>query len=696
LIIVSQSIIVNCIFIKIKPVKRYLAFIIIAIVGIIAAAIIIFFNYTQLISMKYNNLIPRKVLFGNPDKVSVSISPDGQRIGYLSEREGVLNIYIADRVHPNKAIPITNDKKRGVRNYVWTHDNKHILYLQDKDGDEDYHIYKVNINTLKVKDLTPFKKTRSFIAKLSERIPNRIVIGVNNRDPRYFDLYEADLVSGKLQLMHENKEELIEQIISDYDGEYRLRFATKVNDDGSQTIYSVKENLKLEPFLEIPIEDYGRTHVIGFGETSDIVYISNALGRDTNALVKYNQRNKTNEIIYHDKKTDIDNVLFKPHKRTPQILYNTFLRRTERLLDNDIKADIKHLNDFDKEGELYIVSRDINDQYWIIGYLSDRKPFSYYLYSRKTMKVKFLFKDRKKLENYNLAPMLPLIIKSRDGLDLVSYLTLPFKVSNKKDKNFVPTKPVPLVLVVHGGPKGIRDNWGLNNIHQWLANRGYAVLAVNYRASGGFGKKFLNAGDGEWSKKMHYDLLDAVDWAINNKITTKDKVSIFGGSYGGYAALVGVTFTPDVFACAIDIVGPSNLITLVRSIPKYWASFYKRLLRMLGGDPDTKEGRKFLLSISPLTYVKNIKKPLLIAQGANDPRVKQAESDQIVNAMKKNRIPVTYLLYPDEGHGFARPENRMSFYAVAEQFLAKNLGGRTEPIDKAFKGSSVKVLEGKK
>ena len=391
------------------------------------------------------------------------------------------------------------------------------------------------------------------------------------------------------------------------------------------------------------------------------------------------------------KKIDTGSILFKPLKRTPQLIYTTFLRRKEHILDNEIKADINCLKNFNKHAEVNIVSRDLKDKYWIVCYLSDRKPLSYYLYYRKSMKLKFLFINNKKLDNYTLAPMLPLIIKSRDGLNLVSYLTLPIEVYNNKGNSFIPKQPVSLVLVVHGGPKGVRDIWRLDNEHQWLANRCYAVLSVNYRASGGFGKKFLNAGDGEWSKKMHDDLIDAVNWAIDNKITTKDKVAIFGGSYGGYASLVGVTFSPNVFACAIDIVGPSNLITLLRSIPQYWASSYKRLLKMVGGDPDTAKGRKFLQSISPLTYVKNIKKPLLIAQGANDPRVKQAESDQIVNAMKANKIPVTYLLYPDEGHGFARPENRISFYAVAEQFLAKNLGGRAEPIRDDFKGSSIKI-----
>ena len=639
-------------------------------------------------------LIPRKILFGNPDKAQVSISPDGKKIAYLSSKDGVLNVYVADRQTPTKAKPITNDKKRGISGYLWAYDGEHILYFQDEDGDENWRIYTVNINNLKVKNLTPFKKTLSWIAKSSEHIPDKIIIAMNKRDPRYFDLYEADIISGKLKLFYKNNNKTTNPVISDDEGKYKLQFVTKNNDDGSKAIYKVQDNFKLKLFLNIPEEDaWGSTRIIGLGKTSDIVYILNSIGRNTNALTQYNQKSGITKVIYHDPKTDITGVSLKPRERNIQIVYNTFLKRTERILDAEIAEDISYLNNFNKEYELSIASRDLEDKYWIIGYMADDKPFNYYLYDRRNKKLKFLFSNRKKLEKYELAPMHPLVIKSRDGLDLVSYLTIPINVSDSKKRNFIPTKPVPLILNVHGGPKGPRDNWGLNNLHQWLANRGYAVLSVNYRASGGFGKEFLNAGDGEWGKKMHDDLLDAVNWAIDNKITTKDKICIFGGSYGGYAALVGVTFTPDVFACAVDIVGPSNLNTLIKSIPKYWFSYTKQYWKMLGGNPNTKEGREFLKSRSPLTYVKNIKKPLLIAQGANDPRVKQAESDQIVEAMKKNNIPVTYLLYPDEGHGFARPENRLSFFAVTEKFLAKNLGGAFEPIGDSFKDSSVKLLE---
>jgi dipeptidyl aminopeptidase/acylaminoacyl peptidase len=302
----------------------------------------------------------------------------------------------------------------------------------------------------------------------------------------------------------------------------------------------------------------------------------------------------------------------------------------------------------------------------------------------------FLFNNRDDIADYPLVKMHDRVIKSRDGLDLVCYLSLP--PGSDPDGDGVPNKPVPLILDVHGGPWA-RDDWGFNSSHQWLANRGYAVLNVNYRGSTGFGKNFLNASNGQWSGKMHEDLLDAVKWAVDNKIADQDKVAIMGGSYGGYATLVGLTYTPDAFACGVDIVGPSSLVTLLQHVPEYWMPFMP-VMKIRVGDVDTEEGRKALLEKSPLTRVDKIKRPLLIGQGANDPRVKQQEADQIVKAMEEKKIPVTYVLYPDEGHGFHRPENNTSFNAVTEAFLAKQLGGRFQPVGEDFKGSTITVPAG--
>jgi len=366
-----------------------------------------------------------------------------------------------------------------------------------------------------------------------------------------------------------------------------------------------------------------------------------------------------------------------------------YLKPEITVLNPAVKKDVDLLTKELGDG-FNVTNRSLDDNYWTVTADDALAPASSYLYDRKAGKVTKLFDQRPALTKARLVPMQSLEIKARDGLTLVSYLSLP--PGSDANGDGVPESPVPMVLNVHGGPWG-RDTYGFDNEHQWLANRGYAVLAVNFRASTGFGKSFVNAGNKEWAGKMHDDLLDAIDWAVKNKITTKDKIAIYGGSYGGYATLVGLTFTPDTFACGVDIVGPSNLNTLLASIPAYWKAFFEELASRVG-DPRTEDGKKLLNERSPLTRADAIKKPLLIGQGANDPRVKQAEADQIVKSMKDKNLPVTYVLFPDEGHGFARPANRTSFYAVAEGFLAQCLGGRYEPVGNDFKGASIKVLEG--
>jgi dipeptidyl aminopeptidase/acylaminoacyl peptidase len=394
-------------------------------------------------------------------------------------------------------------------------------------------------------------------------------------------------------------------------------------------------------------------------------------------------------VIYANDRADVSATIMHPTKRTVQAAGSTFERLEWEILDESVQADIDYLETV-ADGEMNISDRTLDDTKWIVGYEMTDRPYSYYLYDRTEKHAEYLFSNRSALEGKTLARMHSLTVKSRDGMDLVSYLTLPSE--SDPDGNGRPTEAVPMVLFVHGGPWA-RDNYGYNSFHQWMANRGYAVISVNYRGSTGMGKAFTNAGDMEWSGKMHDDLIDVVDWAIAEGITNKDQVAIMGGSYGGYATLVGLTFTPDTFACGVDIVGPSNLITLLDSIPPYWEPM-KKMFTSRVGDPETEEGHTILVNASPLTHVDKITKPLLIGQGANDPRVKQAESDQIVAAMNQKSIPVTYVLFPDEGHGFARPENMLSFTAVAEAFIADCLGGRVEPFGTDFEGSSIEVPAG--
>jgi dipeptidyl aminopeptidase/acylaminoacyl peptidase len=354
-------------------------------------------------------------------------------------------------------------------------------------------------------------------------------------------------------------------------------------------------------------------------------------------------------------------------------------------LDERVAADLKFLHG-ELPGEIGVADRTLDDDRWIVTSSAAEAPGTYHLYERGPRKLTALFEARPELKSYRLAPMRGEVIKSRDGLELVSYLTLPAGTPRK------PAVPLPMVLVVHGGPWS-RNEYGFDPQHQWLADRGYAVLSVNFRGSTGFGKAFLNAGDLQWGRKMHDDLLDGVAWAVAQGIADRSRIAIMGGSYGGYATLAGLAFTPDVFCCGVDIVGPSNLETLMATIPPYWAAFFENLARRVG-DPRTEEGRKLLKERSPLNSAGAIAKPLLIGQGANDPRVKQAEADQIIAAMRAKGLPVTYVLYPEEGHGFAEPANRISFYAIAEAFLAEHLGGRAEAFGGDFAGAKFEVGEG--
>jgi dipeptidyl aminopeptidase/acylaminoacyl peptidase len=423
---------------------------------------------------------------------------------------------------------------------------------------------------------------------------------------------------------------------------------------------------------------------MGFSRDGNTLYMLDSRDRNTAALyaVDLTQPDFPKKEIASSDKADIQGVEFDPDTDHPQAVSWYYTREEWKILDESIRADWEYLESLD-EGDLTIGTRDNDDDTWIVAYIDDDGPIRYYLYDRDAREATFLFTNRSALEGSALSEMHPIVIEARDGMKLVSYLTLPF------DQTMDTARNLPMVLLVHGGPWG-RDAWGYNSLHQWLANRGYAVLSVNFRGSTGFGKEFVNAGDGEWAGAMHNDLLDAVAWATDDGIADPERIAIMGGSYGGYATLVGLTFTPDVFAAGVDIVGPSHVRTLLESIPPYWKPMLSLFESRVGALSDP----EYLDSISPLTKVDQIRRPLLIGQGANDPRVKQAESEQIVAAMQANNIPVTYVVFPDEGHGFARPENNMAFFAVTEAFLAQHLGGKYEPIDDDVRNSSAEIKVG--
>ncbi|WP_339052463.1 S9 family peptidase [Candidatus Lariskella endosymbiont of Epinotia ramella] len=645
-------------------------------------------NYSIAMQTKHDSLIPRTVLFGNPDKTAARISPNGKYIGYIAPKDGVLNVYVADADNIKNAKCITNDKVRGIRSYFFAYDNKHVMYMQDEAGDENWAVYSVNIETLEEKRLTA-SGVRAMIHKVSQKFEDEILVQMNSRDPRWHDVYRLNIKSGETKLVYENNEFV--DLISDDD--LNLRFAVKQKQSGDVYVYKFDKELKAEEFYVIPQEDYYTTGIIGFNKANDKIYTIDSRDRDTGALFEVDIESKSGKLIYSNDKVDVSGLTLHPTEKNIWIVNYNYLRDEIVVIDDAIKEDIKYLKSIIK-GDMEIISMSLDGKHWIVADSQDNGPVMYYKYNRAEKGAgfaEFLFANRDDLNKYKLVHMHPVVIKSRDGLDLISYLSLPS--GSQKDDGLTTKSPLPMVLYVHGGPTA-RDDWGFNSAHQWLTNRGYAVLSVNYRGSTGFGKSFINAGNAQWAGKMHDDLIDAVDWAVQNKIADKEKVAIMGGSYGGYAALVGLTFTPDVFACAVDIVGPSSLETLFNTMPPYWVPALKSMQIKIGADHTTEEGKEFLASRSPITYVDRINKPLLIGHGANDPRVKQSESDQIVDVMKQKNIPVTYVLYPDEGHGFARPENRISFFAIAERFLSHYLGGRFEDVGCDLKDSSIEIKHG--
>ena len=625
-------------------------------------------------------LIPREALFGNPDRANPQISPDGTRLAWLAPDEGVLNVWVAPVGDPSAAIAVTKDRLRGIRSFAWAFDGVHLLYVQDMGGDEDWHVYAVAADGTGERDLTPIEGVQARIIARSRKHPGSLLVGLNDRIPQLHDVWRVDLATGERTLVHENPGLL--QFLADDD--FNLVLSVTATEDGGMMMLAMQDG-QWTPIANVPQEDSLTTAPIAIDATGRSFFLIDSRERNTAGAFTWNLDSGERTLLADDPRADVDDLLVHPTERRLQAVASTFDRTRWQILDDDLAPDLAALDALG--GEVQVISRDDADRLWTVALVQDDGPVRYVLWDRSTQQATHLFTNRTALEGLTLAPMHPVVLRSRDGLDLVSYLTLP--PGSDSDGDGRPDAPLPMVLVVHGGPWA-RDEWGYNPVHQWLANRGYAVLSVTFRGSTGFGKAFVNAGDKQWAGTMHDDLLDAVAWASAEGVAQPDKVGILGGSYGGYATLVGLTFTPQTFACGVDIVGPSSIITLIESVPEYWKPLLSQFTTRVG-DISTEEGREFLWARSPLSKVDAIEKPLLIGQGANDPRVKQAESDQIVAALREHDIPVTYVLFPDEGHGFARPENNIAFWAIAEQFLAEHLGGRAEPVGDAIDNSTAQV-----
>lgn len=622
--------------------------------------------------------IPRKVLFGNPKMTNVKLSPDGQTLAYLAEHKGVLNIWVQKWGEPKSARPVTGDQARGISNFDWTYKEDTLIYSQDRLGDENYGIYTLNVKSEKITEITKPGKFNSKVFEVSHLRPNEVIIMTNDRDPRFFNYKILNLNTKVQTLLYSNDNEFS---IVYFDKSYRPVLAVKSNADASNDFFLW--NSKQRNFVKkmnVDFEDSLSTYVVHVSYDGKKVLMSDSRDTNTSALIEWDLSTDKKTKISQHPKSDLRTTFIHPMTEKVLIVTYEYLKTERKFFDEVVK---NHFDNIEKSinQNFGLASTSHDGNRWVIVTNEPNQPSAYYFFDAEKGVMSPAFYARPDLVEFqrSLQPMEAIEIPSRDGLTLVSYLTRPqFPVGKS------------LVLLVHGGPWA-RDRFGYNSYHQWLADRGYHVLSVNFRGSTGFGKDFLNAGDLEWGKKMHDDLLDAVIWAVENKIADPNQVVIMGGSYGGYAALAGLTFSPKTFAAAIDIVGPSNLETLLQTVPPYWESYKTTLYRRVG-DPNTESGRRILKERSPLNHVDKIERPLLILQGANDPRVKKSESDQIYNAMVKKQIPVEYVLFPDEGHGFYKAQNNRAANAIIEGFLQKILKGRLEPIEGDVKNSSAKMI----
>jgi len=607
-------------------------------------------------------LIPREVLFGNPERSSPQISADGKQLAYLAPLNGVMNVWIRTLGKEDDRA-VTADKYRGIRNYLWQFDNQHILYTQDAGGDENWRLYQTDISSQQTKDLTPFDKVRVDIVAYEADHPDSILLQMNQRDPRVFDVHRLDLKTGKVEKDTENPGD-----VASWQADNALQIrAAKVQTPDGGTIVRVRDNNQ-QPWRELikwgPDETFG--NVVGFTPDNKGLWVTTSLDANAAQLLEIDVARGTRKVVTADSQFDVFSTINDPKTNALQAVRVDRQRVEYEFIDPTVKADFETLHKL-HEGDIDDISANLDDTKWVVTYVSDDAPVYWYLYDRGSGRGTLLFSNRPPLEKFKLASMKPIEFTARDRMKLYGYLSTPAGLEAKN---------LPMVVLVHGGPWS-RDAWGLNGYAQWLTNRGYAVLQINFRGSTGYGKKYVNAGDRQWAGTMHTDLLDGKDWAVKQGVADPAKVCIMGGSYGGYATLAGVAFSPDAFACGVDIVGPSNLNTLLQKIPPYWSTLLSTLHKRMG------DSEEVLQAQSPLFKADQIKAPLLIGQGANDPRVNKAESDQIVAAMRKNKKAVEYYVFPDEGHGFARPENRLAFDAATERFLAQYLGGRFEPPNAA-------------
>jgi dipeptidyl aminopeptidase/acylaminoacyl peptidase len=615
-------------------------------------------------------LIDRDLIFGNPEIAAAQLSPDGKYIAFLKPWKDTRNIYVKAVGEPFSAARLlTTEAKRPVAGYFWTRDGRYILYVKDNDGDENYNIFAVDPSAKPAagadappsRDLTGLKGVRVELFEVPKSDPDVVYIGLNDRDKSWHDLYRLKISTGTKELMRKNTERVTSWVF-DLKGE--LRMATRSAENGDTEMLRVDAEGFTKVYSCTVFESCGP---LQFQPGNQRIYMETNKGTDLVSLVLFDPQTGKTETVESDPlgKVDFGGALFS--EKTDELVetWYTADRVKDYYKDKAFGDDVHWIEKKFPGREIKVVSRTRDEQLWLVSATSDTEPGETLLFDRKTRTLTPQFTVREKLPRADLAQMKSVTYKSSDGLEIPAYLTLPKGVAAKN---------LPTLIVPHGGPWA-RDEWGYNPLAQFFANRGYAVLMPNFRGSTGYGRKFLDAGNLQWGRKMQDDITWGVKYLVAEGIADPKRVGILGGSYGGYATLAGVTVTPDLYSAAVDIVGPSNLITLLDSIPPYW-EFIRKIFYVRMGDPNTPEGKAQLLDQSPLTHAEKIKTPLLVAQGANDPRVNRREAEQIVIALRDRGFPVEYILAPDEGHGFARPINNLALFMASEKFLALHLGGR--------------------
>src|SRR3989441_1989435 len=625
-------------------------------------------------------LVPREVFFGDPDVASAQLSLDGTSVAYIAPVDGVRNLWVTPVDDLKAARPLTRATDRPISYFFrWAFTNRHVVFFQEHDGDENWRASSVDVLDGAIVPLTPPRGVRAGVHEVSRRFPREMLFSHNARDSRFFDLHRVNVVTGTSELLFENHQ--FAWLATD--SAFRVRLATRFLGDGSLECLELRKSGAWVPFLTVPLGDVDGTRLLDFSGDGTTLYLFDSRGRDKAALVAIDMATRRTKILAADPDAEFTRVLFHTTTQRPLAAGATVDRRHWRAVDPSFAADVKALSS-STSGDIDFSGLSADGRRALIHVQQDTVSPEWALYDRTTRRLRPLFKARRNLDGLPLRPLESVAFPARDGLRIQGYLTLPAADAGR----------VPLVLVIHGGPY-LRDEWGFNPTHQWLANRGYAVLSVNYRGSTGFGKAFVTAADREWGGKMHEDLIDAVDWAVARGIADRRRVGFYGASYGGYAALTAATRTPEVFACIVDIYGIANLMTFMAAIPPYWGPWVSAW-KNRPGDPQTPEGRAFLRERSPLTHIGRAFRPILIAQGLEDVRVTRAESEQMGAVLRQPNVPGTYITFPDEGHGLLRPQNQIAFRAVTEAFLARHLGGAAQPIDRAsdFKGSTLTVEVG--